>query len=279
MASLDDLCKRMMDTNSRKSVDDADKKGLSDAAGAGLETRVIRTYDDVGLHGGKDDCEFCKSREGEWNYREAVQHGVFQRHPGCECEIETSVKKSMSRHIKPRDNTDAELIKRRSKFGIDASLEAMYNSPPGPKSIGELREIYIRDVTDGWISPLSGFDNYLKLYSRIETEIIGQETPFGIVIKSQSEHFLTRVIGTSLNPSKTKSGVYKITGTNPQGYRSNARSGVDIDDIKDTLNNGIVKKEQLSKGGRSIKIVGKICEVTINPDTGNLIQCNLRGDL
>lgn len=105
MASLDDLCKRTMDTNSRKSVDDADRKGVSDAYNAGLETRVIRTYDDVGLHGGKDDCEFCKSREGDWSYKDAIQHGVFQRHPGCGCEIDYVTERGTKRQVDWKHNT------------------------------------------------------------------------------------------------------------------------------------------------------------------------------
>lgn len=104
MGSLDDFCKREMDTVSRKSLDDADKKNVSDAASAGLETRVIRKYDDVGLHGGKDDCEFCKSREGEWSYRDAISHGVFQRHPGCECTIDYVTAKGSQRQVDWKNN-------------------------------------------------------------------------------------------------------------------------------------------------------------------------------
>lgn len=125
MDSLGDFCKQMMDTFSRKSVDDADKKSVSDAANVGLETRVIRTYDDVGLHGGKDDCEFCKSREGEWSYQEAIAKGIFARHPGCECEIDYKTKKgswqrqSNWKFNEWKDIQDPQTIKMRQRYGAD----------------------------------------------------------------------------------------------------------------------------------------------------------------
>lgn len=74
-------------------------------------------------------------------------------------------------------------------------------------------------------------------------------------------------------------GVYYITGVSHQGYRSNARSGVEVEEIMETIQNGRVSKAKTSNDGRkSIKLEGDKCIVTINPDTGMLIQCNPRGD-
>ena len=58
---------------------------LSEAVG--FEVTVDRTYDGVGVHNGKDACEWCLSKEGHWSYSEALANGVFERHPGCGCEI------------------------------------------------------------------------------------------------------------------------------------------------------------------------------------------------
>ncbi len=47
----------------------------------------------------------------------------------------------------------------------------------------------------------------------------------------------------------------------------------------ETIQNGRVSKAKTGNDVRkSIKLEGDKCIVTINPDTGMLIQCNLRGD-
>lgn len=159
--------------------------------------------------------------------------------------------------------------------GIDKTSSLGYNITPAKEK--ELAEIYERNVRDGWISPLSGFDNYKNLYGRVENEVVGLQTSNGIVIKSQSEHFLQRVIGTAINPAKVYNGLRTMTGTNPQGYRSLARSGVEIEDIVEALVFGYIYEPVISKKGLlSQKYRGKKCDVTVNPNTGNLIQCNPR---
>lgn len=164
---------------------------------------------------------------------------------------------------------------KKSLKSIDNITKLGYTVSPAKEK--ELAEIYERNVLDGWISPLSGFDNYKKLYGRIENEVIGLKTSNGTVIKSQSEHFLQRVIGTAINPAKVHNGIRTITGTNPQGYRSSARSGVEIEDVIEAVTKGERKKIGVSSNGlKSQRYFGKKCVVTINPDTGNLIQCNPR---
>lgn len=83
--------------HSMKEADDAEKVNAETAENAGVITTVVRTYDDVGLHGGKDVCQWCKSREGTWDYQDAVRNGVFERHPGCECQIEVIYSKGARR--------------------------------------------------------------------------------------------------------------------------------------------------------------------------------------
>lgn len=68
-------------------VDDFIQENAEVAAKAGIEVEIIREYDGVGLHGGKDACEFCLSREGRWSYGEAYDNGVFERHTGCGCTV------------------------------------------------------------------------------------------------------------------------------------------------------------------------------------------------
>ena len=81
-----------------KSVDEAVAMNMEAHSNAGLETYIRRTYDDIGVHNRKDPCEWCLERAGEWtDYDEAYAAGVFERHPGCACEIEYKVGRTHTR--------------------------------------------------------------------------------------------------------------------------------------------------------------------------------------
>lgn len=80
---------KALETAPLKVQDDSLKENASNASGAGLEVRVTRTYDGVGVHNGKDSCQWCLDRCGEnMTLEEAYEKGAFQRHPGCGCIIE-----------------------------------------------------------------------------------------------------------------------------------------------------------------------------------------------
>ena len=155
-------------------------------------------------------------------------------------------------------------------IGADNSIKTLaeyydvkYNDSPRY----ELLQRYAHDVDSGWISPLSRFDNYEALYNQIQTEIVGTTASNGVVITGQSQHFMQRVIGTMVDPQKLRDNLQIIR-----------RSGVDINNIKDTLYNPVeVCPVRVSQSGKkSVKLNGKNCSVTINPDTGILIQTNPR---
>lgn len=117
----------------------------------------------------------------------------------------------------------------------------------------DLMNAYSKSVDTGMMSPLVGYEKYKEYHNRVETELIGITTSNGIVIQSQSKHFLERVFGTISDPSH---------GNRP-------RSGVELEDIKEALINGSVKL----KNNSFICVTDK-CIVSINPETGNLIQVN-----
>lgn len=62
---------------------------------AGLEVKVEREYDGVGLHEGTDGCDWCIQRAGTWTYDKALANGVFERHEGCGCIIDYTSKKGV----------------------------------------------------------------------------------------------------------------------------------------------------------------------------------------
>lgn len=141
--------------------------------------------------------------------------------------------------------------------------EMKYNRPEEYKLLKQ----YAKDVKAGWISPLSGFENYKSLYGQIQAKIVGKTVANGTIVTGQVPHFMQRVIGTMADPDKLKGDLRVIR-----------RSGVEVEDIADTLFNpeSIDEPVTRSNGKTSIRFIGKKCVVTINPDEGLLIQTNPR---
>lgn len=91
----DDYLRNLVKNNALGVVDDMIRINSQASENVGLFVHIVRRYDDVGLHGGKDVCQWCMDREGEWdNYQEALAAGAFERHPGCGCMIDYHVGKT-----------------------------------------------------------------------------------------------------------------------------------------------------------------------------------------
>lgn len=111
---------------------------------------------------------------------------------------------------------------------------------------------YYKSRGTNMISAFTTFDDYCTYKQRIEDELVGLTTSDGVVIKSQSKHFIERVFGTSKDPG---------TGR--------PRDGVELEDIKKALVSGTAKQLNYST-----KYITSKCEVSVNHITGNLIQTN-----
>ena len=122
----------------------------------------------------------------------------------------------------------------------------------------ELLKNYVHSVETGRMSPMSHFDLYEQYYARIESEIVGK-TVGEVTITGQSKHFLERVFGTMVDPKTGK-----------------LRNGVQLQEIIDCLNNPVsIDPIIVDKNGEhSFVVVGEKAKISINPDTGNLIQTN-----
>lgn len=82
-------------TLGQKTMDDSFRDNAENASAAGLEVRVTRTYDGVGLSNGRE-CQWCKDREcADVTLAEAYRIGAFQRHEGCECIVEYTSNKGV----------------------------------------------------------------------------------------------------------------------------------------------------------------------------------------
>jgi len=167
-------------------------------------------------------------------------------------------KKAENKHIEWLKSIGAE----KTEFKSLAFYEkAKYNGSPDYKLLRQ----YAADVESGWVSALSGFENYRTLYNRIQTEAVGKVAADGTLITGQVPHFMQRVIGTMVDPEKLKRELKVIR-----------RSGVSVDSIVETVFRPLeIGSIQVRKSGkRSVKLIGEDCAVTINPDTGMLIQTN-----
>lgn len=124
------------------------------------------------------------------------------------------------------------------------------------KSDKENLDHYIDARRRGSISAVASFSDWQKTDTRLKSAFIGQTAPNDIKITSVSKHFVDRVIET----------IYQ------------KRSGVSLADLERALKEGQVFPVETRKDGKqSQKIVlYGVCEFTINPKTGELIQCNPR---
>lgn len=236
-------------------------------AAVGLKVTVIR--DEIG-----DCCSWCKDLAGIYNY-ETVPKEVWGRHENCRCIVTTRTEKGtyqdawsrieFSNYRSNRIEREREIlaeqraIELEKKNGriLDTGWGKGYTSPPD--NVKELMKRYDQAVEEGLITPFAGFDYYLRQYIRIENEIVGRKTVNGITITGQSVHFMERVLGTINKDNEVKE-----------------RRGVTVDEIKDALFHGktVFAKTDTKTGLRSQEFFGTKAEVTVNPDTGNLIQCN-----
>ena len=86
---------------------------------------------------------------------------------------------------------------------------------------------------------------------------------YSITITGQRQHFIQRVCGTAVDPK-----IYR------EKHKKEHRDGVEIEDLIDAIENGIPRPVKVSDAGPSQAFVGRECIFTINPETGELIQCN-----
>ncbi|MFQ7034546.1 MAG: hypothetical protein ACLRTQ_02035 [Candidatus Borkfalkia sp.] len=109
------------------------------------------------------------------------------------------------------------------------------------------------------IYTLVSFEVYQKVSREIDELFVGKIFS-GIKIKGKVTHFIDRVIGQ-----------YQESNYPKKGWRQ----GVTYDDILQTLQSPIDKSEKITtEGKKSLSFYGERCKVTLNPETGILIQTN-----
>ena len=136
---------------------------------------------------------------------------------------------------------------RKSRKEVDKEKQIDYND------IKDYRN-YEKSINIGELTPLADFELYKKISNEVDEKIVGITTSNGIKIKNKSNHFIARVIGSV----------------------EQKRNGVEIERIIDTLRepDEITNVEVRASGAtQRFKKYG-MAAVSVNPETGNLIQVN-----
>ena len=135
---------------------------------------------------------------------------------------------------------------RESRKEVDKEKQIDYNEIKNYRN-------YEKSINVGELTPLADFELYKKISNEIDEKIVGI-TASGIKIKNKSNHFIARVIGSV----------------------EQKRNGVEIEKIIDTLRepDEITNVEVRASGStQRFKKYG-MAAVSVNPETGNLIQVN-----
>ncbi len=146
----------------------------------------------------------------------------------------------------------------KSRKVLENYTNLLYNNTLPKDDTKQALEAYNRSIASGELTPMASFELYQAISEEIDNTVVGTTTSNGIVVKSKSEHFIARVIGSV----------------------AQKRSGVSIADVvlaltkPDRIDPVGMNAETGQKSQRFIK--NHVCAVTINPDTGNLIQTNPR---
>lgn len=139
------------------------------------------------------------------------------------------------------------VIARNVKDYVDIANTTSYTISP-------TRKAYDEAIQTGELTPLASYELYQAISDEIESKLVGLTTNNGIKITGKSYHFISRVIGSV----------------------EEKRNGVSIDNIILALTNPDNTDDvKQRKNGKTQRFIKKgVCAVTVNPETGNLIQVN-----
>lgn len=238
-------------------------------------------------------CEICRSLDGKHFKLSEAQEGINYplMHPGCRCTtVEYDPDDAMdwynSGHPMPKRMTYKEWYDKQTALHghgyVETQRKKLYNETADKKQYDNYRNIlgsnapssfeafqnikysrtseynhlksYVRGIKSGELSSFADFTLYKQTSAEIDKQLVGIVTSQGISITSKSDHFINRLIGSA-------------------GQR---RSGVTIDAVKETLICPEKTDIRKSSKGTSVRYFGKDVIVTVNPDTGKLIQANPR---
>lgn len=154
-------------------------------------------------------------------------------------------------------------ISKQTKEQFERYSETLGNNAPSIEEFAKIKyndeewklfKSYTFSIKSGELTPLADFDLYKTISKEMDDKLLGVVTSNGLTITGKSNHSISRVIGSV----------------------EQRRNGVQVSDVLDALTNAEseVLPVRTFKNGRSQKFRNGIVEVSVNPDTGNIIQVN-----
>ena len=179
----------------------------------------------------------------EWYQRQVAEHG------------EGYVERERKRVYNiASDKEQYQRLKEKLGENAPATFEAFQNIKYSSGDDYAQFKAYARDIGNGGLTPLADFKLYQDTAAQIDAELVGVITSDGTEIVAKSDHFVSRVIGSV----------------------EERRSGVEISSVREALTNPERRDSRRGKKGVSVRYFGKEAIVTVNPDTGTIIQANPR---
>lgn len=160
----------------------------------------------------------------------------------------TYVSDSISKQTKEQFEKYSETLGDNSPT-IEKFAKIKYN-----KKDWKLFKSYTSSIKSGELTPLADFDLYKTISKEMDDKLLGVVTSNGLTITGKSNHSIARIVGSV----------------------EQRRNGVQVTDVLAVLTDkeSEVFPIRVMKNGRSQKFINNIVEVSVNPDTGNIIQVN-----
>lgn len=187
---------------------------------------------------------------GDMNYQEWYDKFVINKYGKDKAEAFENMIKNKASDRKQLEKFKG-ILGKESPKSLKDFQELKYNN----SNEWNLIKDYVKSRENNMISAFTPYIQYKEYKEIINSDIVGLTTSNGIKITGQSKHFIERVFGTNEDPKTNR-----------------PRSGVEINDIKDALLNGSVRIRK--SDSNSIKFITDKCMVSVNPNTGVLIQTN-----
>lgn len=144
----------------------------------------------------------------------------------------------------------------------ESTLDSYYAGKYNNTEEHQLLMQYNRSIKDKKLSPLVGFEAYKNRHDSLAAALFGKQTASGLTIRGISAHFMERSFG-----GRQPDGKGKIVD----------RVGVATDSIINTVLRST--KTRFSEKNKTVVILGHNHEISVNPNTGNLIQVNYNSDV
>lgn len=204
--------------------------------------------------------DFTYNGDGGGKVFAPKRFGKAHQDINCRCILLSVPRWDIDDTVQKRDNITGELIEAKNyddwleKYHKEVEKDVKSSEKVYNNSEKKLYKAYNSAIKSGELSSLADFNLYKKISEEMDKKLIGAVTSNNITIIGKSKHSIARVIGSV----------------------EQKRNGVKVSDIYDALTNKdseiLPIKER--KNGKSQKFRSKVVEVSINIDTGNIIQVN-----